>query len=275
MTALPIMTLPQRTPLVSLAADIHFPETDEQLLSLLAIKITQCELVQNRGYQIPTKELPFLEPEGMTVQRFREYLTEEQRLKRERDPTAPLVLPRWLLTSYYYRIEQDATGGHRRMVLLVYYGNVKETSKSGQVDKKTVQEFIGLARDQAMMFRTANQPATLERTLLIIPSTLNSDARMELSKFTTIPVDVYLDENLTYNPDTHVDTAKHELLSAAEAKTVKERLHVTNKDFMIIDHDDPIVKHYGWPREGLVRINRNDDEVNVIVDTSTNYRIIV
>ena len=255
---------------------ITFPESDDELLNLLAVKITQCELVRDRGYQIPATEQVFLSEEGLTIQQFRDYLSVQQRNIWNNNPQAPLTRPRWLLTSFYYRLAHDDIGNQYRTAAMVYYGAAESGSKSGAVNTAAIQQFVNTVTNQGRaVAQNAAQRSFLEHAILIVPTPLNSDAGKYLAGFSTIPVTVYQDENLMYNPVTHVDTAIHVLLSPQEALEVKRSLHVTDKDFMIMESTDPVSKYYGWRPGSLVRIIRNDDEVNVIVDHSINYRIVV
>lgn len=255
---------------------VHFSESDEELLNLLAVKITQCEIARDRGYQIPVSEAPFLAEQGLTVPQFRDYLAVQQQNIWNNNPQAPLTRPRWLLTNFYYRTGYAENGVLQRLAMMVYYGAAQSSSKSGMVDTSTIQQFVSTVTNQSRaMAQNLTQRTILEHVILVVPTALNPDAGKYLDKFTTIPVTVYQDETLMFNPVNHVDTATHQLLSPEEAAEVKTRLHVTNKDFMIIERGDPVLKHFGWAPGGLVRVTRNDDEVNVIVDQSINYRIIV
>ena len=250
----------------------NFTESDEDLLSLLAVKITQCELARDRGYQISSQELPFLSEDGITIPDFRAYLVLQQESIWRNNPSAPMARPRWLLTNSYYRIAPNG----RRMAMLVYYGAAQSSSKSGLVDTSTIQQFTSTVINQKRtMDQNINQKTSLEHVILVVPTALNSDAGKHLAGFNTVPVTVYQDEELVYNPVYHVDTSGHQLLSAEEAAEVKVRLHMTNKDFLIAERTEPVVKYHGWPPLSILRVIRTDDEINLVVDHSTNYRIVI
>jgi DNA-directed RNA polymerase subunit H (RpoH/RPB5) len=249
---------------------VQFAESDAELLKLLMVKITQVELIRDRGYEVDG-DARYLSSPGLTVSEFRNALIEKQLFNWQMNPNTPSAAPRWLLADTYFRFIQLPAGRQKRAIM-VYYTAVSSSSKSGTIDTDTIKEFMGLVENFKKQLLAGR--IVLEQVLLVSPAPLGAAARDRLTEFTTVAVTVFLDSELSY-PIMHVDTPQHILLTPKEVRELKDQLKITSKDFMIMTKDDPVAKYYGWPAGSVIRIVRNDDEVNLIVDTSENYRIIL
>lgn len=215
---------------------------------LFDIKKTQLEMVRDRGYDIATEEAILT----MTLENFIQYVSG---IASQMNTSVRAALSR----SY---VSRDNTGGARK-AMLVYYGG-KTNPQQKQVSADVVREFIGLVQRYAIY-----------EAALIVDAPLSSTGNKELSALTLTRWQVFFDYDLTYNPTRHVDTPRHELLSAIEATAKLIEMKTDVSKLLIIKVNDPVVRYYGWPAGGLVRVHRDDSAVSIIAPKSINYRVIV
>lgn len=215
----------------------------------LNIKITQLQLVHDRGYELSQEEAAIL---NMNINEFGAYVN---RLAIA-NPRASI---RSLLSRHY--VGKSNNGSDRSM--LVYYGS-KSNPQQKQVSADVIREFIGLV-----------QKYKFHEAILIVDAPLSSTGDTELSALTLTKWQVFFDQDLTYNPTLHVDTPRHELLSPEEAQAKLRELRVDISKLLILKQDDPVVRYYGWTTGSLIRIHRDDQVVNILAPKSINYRVVV
>ena len=80
---------------------------------------------------------------------------------------------------------------------------------------------------------------------------------------------------MVYSPIEHIDTPRHELLSPEETTAKLREMKTDIGRLLIIKDTDPVVRYYGWPIGGLVRIYRDDSVINILASHSINYRVIM
>lgn len=216
---------------------------------LFDIKKTQLEMVIDRGYNIPVEEeaIP-----NMNLNQFVNYVAQLMTAK-------PRVSMRSLLSRFYEGTNLDGS----RKTILVYYGG-KTTQQQTQVSADVARDFINLIQ------RYGNNEG-----VLILDAHLSSTGQTELNSLPPAKRQVFFDSELTYNPTRHVDTPRHELLSPAEANAKLRQLGVDRAGLLIIKSSDPVVRYYGWPTGGIVRVHRVDDVVSILAPASINYRVII
>lgn len=216
---------------------------------LLDIKITQLQMVRDRGYEISPEEKPIL---GMNIDDFIAYVNRI---------AASIQKPpgRALLSRSYTAKNPD--GSTRSM--LVYYGS-KTNAQQKQISADVVREFIGLVQRYA-----------ITEAILIVDAPLSSTGDSELNALTLTKWQVFFDSELTYNPTLHVDSPRHELLSPEYARAKLQELKADLSKLLIIRSTDPIVRYYGWSAGSLVRIHRDDQAISILSPKSINYRVIV
>lgn len=215
---------------------------------LFDIKKTQLEMVRDRGYEIGAEENIF----AMNLEQFSSYVAELSSVNK--------MVGRSSLSRLYNSKENSE--GVQRIMLVQYAG--KANAQQKQVPSKVVTQFL----------------STIERfgvteAVLIIDAPLSSTGSKALLDLKLVKWQVFNDSDLTYNPSTHVDTARHELLSPEEARHKLVEMKVDISKLLIIKVDDPICKYYGWSSGGIVRVHRNDSSLSILSPKSINYRIIV
>jgi DNA-directed RNA polymerase I, II, and III subunit RPABC1 len=216
---------------------------------LFDIKRTQLQMVRDRGYVITEEELGIL---TMTLEQFTQYITAlSARLQQS--------IRSSLSRSYLAAVPPGAPV----QSILVYYGG------------KTSQSQKQLPADVMRAFLRNIQEYGFQEAVFITDVPLSSTASNELAALTLVKWQVFFDSDLTYNPTLHVDTPRHELLSEEEKQKVLSDLKVDITKLLLIKVDDPIVRYYGWPVGGVVRIHRDDRYISILTPKSINYRVIV
>lgn len=215
---------------------------------LFDIKKTQIQMTRDRGYEISPEEEQILHT---NLNGFIGYV---QGLAAE---TARASVRSLLSRSYVSR-----DGATQKSTMLVYYGG-KTSQQQKQVSADVVREFIKFI-----------QRYGINEAILIVDAPLSSTGNDELSALKLSKWQVFFDSELTYNPTTHVDTPRHELLSPEAAQEKLAELKVDLSKLLIIRVNDPVVRYYGWQSGGLVRVYRNDESVSILSSKSINYRVI-
>ncbi len=216
---------------------------------LFDIKKTQIEMVRDRGYVIPLAEMEIL---NGTYQNFITYVESLA-------ANTPQSSKRLLLTNYYKGNNFD--GSEKRM--LVFFGGLTDPGKK-QISSTVIKEFTALCQKYAFT-----------EAVLIVDAPLSVTSSENLSKLTMTSWQVFHDSDLTYNPTTHGDTHRHELLSPEVAQAKLREMKVEKSKIIILRSDDPIVKYYGWSVESIIAIHRDDSSVSILSPKSINYRVIV
>jgi DNA-directed RNA polymerase subunit H (RpoH/RPB5) len=212
---------------------------------LYDIKIVQLQLVADRGYNLGAEERLF----GFSVDEF--YRFYDEKATREAKNTGHKSI--WTSLSSMYQSDDGRT-------LLAFYGTKTESAKK-KIPINVVTAFADNAKD-------------CNEALLIVDYPLSSKCNDVFKGLKTVRYQVFFDDELTFNPTLHIEVPKHELLTPEEANTILTGMKVTATQVPIIKVSDPIVRYYNWPVGGLVRIYRNDEDLNILAPKSIFYRII-
>jgi DNA-directed RNA polymerase subunit H (RpoH/RPB5) len=214
------------------------------LYSLFLIKRTQLQLVADRGYDLGT-EADILK---MTYEAFIDYLKSKV--------NADLSIRR-ALNGIYQR------PGAKKETILVYYA--ERTSPSDKQLKGTsIMEFISTV-----------QQGSYHEVILITDLPVSPEGKNNLVNLIDVKWQIFNDYELTYNPIHHVDTPLHELMTAEEAEKKLKAMKVDLSGLLIMKSDESIVKYYGWPVGGVVKIHRDYQYIDILAPKSMNYRVIV
>jgi DNA-directed RNA polymerase subunit H (RpoH/RPB5) len=141
--------------------------------------------------------------------------------------------------------------------LLVYFG-----SRNGkkQVSKELATTFVAAA---------LQHQAT--EAILIVDGPLSTGADEAV---TPLHPQVFQEIDMVYNPIYHVDNPAYRLLTTTEVSALLNHMKVSASRIPIILLSDPVVKYYGWPVGSIVRIDRDDSELNLLAPLSLNYRCV-
>lgn len=211
------------------------------------IKKTQLELARDRGYDI-TDEAAIL---NMSLNDFVNYIS--------RAINQPGGIRNML--SHIYKSREEYGGDRRRLV--VFYGE-RTNPQQKQISIDIVRTFISIIQNYSA-----------SEAIFIVDAPLSSDGNLALSAVKLVKWQVFNESELTYNPTTHVDTPRHELLSEEEKIAKLREMRVDVSKLLLIKSTDPVVRYYGWTPGGIVRIHRDDSSISILAPKSINYRVIV
>jgi len=217
----------------------------KKMQRLFDIKKTQLELVQDRGYVVSPQEMAIF---TMTLEEFTNYVNT---MVVSQKKSARTVL------SKSYDMVND-NGEVIRKMEVFYAGKEKK-----YISSETVNEFIKRLT-----------PKVYE-AILIVNAPLSAPSSKELSAVHLTRWQIFNDSDLSYNPIRHVDTPRHELLSPEETQAKLKEMRVDMSKLLIIKVNDPVIRYYGWPVGGLVRVHRDDRAISILAPKSVNYRVIV
>jgi DNA-directed RNA polymerase I, II, and III subunit RPABC1 len=208
---------------------------------LFVVNRTVQEMVQDRGYVIPTDDLQLF---GTTAEVF------VQSMYRARQ-SQPTISVRSLLNREFF------TGDRKRSILVFYGGREKS-----QISVAVTTEFIERAKHYT-------------EAIFVVDADLSPQAMSNLKNLVQTRWQIFKDQELTYNPTKHVLTPKHVLLTSEEAAAKFREWGGDRSNMLLIDAHDPIVKYYGWPPGGIVKIYRDDVFISILVRKTIAYRLIL
>lgn len=225
---------------------------------LLSIKKTQLKMILDRGYNIKGEEHILDMGESDFIRYLIEIKGEEKRSVRS------------LLTRFYVD-EKD-----QQRSILVYYADHsvtrhKKGQNAGKIRLSTLTEHV---REYVRLLVTY-MPA---KAIIILGGKIAKQARDFMIKQligTRTQQEMFIEEDMTYNPTEHVDVSIHELIPANEVPQKLLELKASLTLLNLIRSSDPIAKYYGWTPGNLIRIYRNDEVVSILAPKSVNYRIVV
>ncbi len=215
---------------------------------LFDIKKTQIEMVRDRGYNIPQEELQLLNTD---LSGFLGYVDSKSTLK-------TLNAFRSALGNNYTGINLDGTPKS----MLVFYAN--KPSSNTKIPVQIIRDFLHVM-----------EKYIITEAILIVNAPLSDKGNDTLKAIKMTKWQIFYDEDLTYNPTTHIFTPKHEALTQDEVKSKLAEWKVDISKLLIIESTDPIVKYYGWTPGQVIRIYRNDDYISVLTPKSINYRVVL
>jgi len=226
-----------------------YRQVDNKIYRLFDIKKTQIEMVRDRGYDIPEDE------EILLTSDVNYFVNHIKQLGLKTRGTSNSLLSR----SYM----SEADGETKARSILVYYAN-KVSQQQKQISADIVREFINLVQKYA----------TTE-AVLIVDAPLSSTGNEELKSLTLTKWQVFFESDLTYNLTAHVDTNRHTLIPPEDADRILHQLKADRSKLIVIKIDKPIVRYYGWSIGDLIRVERDDQCINILSSKSINYRVVV
>jgi len=212
---------------------------------LLDIKRVQVQMVRDRGYLIEKDDF-FL---TANINEFMDYIVQKQK------QFTKSVSTKSLLSSFYKNENNES--------ILVYYAS-RERQDQKQISVTVTQNFLKIVNK-----------SNLKEAILIIDAPLSTDSKSNLKAQSTLKIQIFNENDLTFNPTLHVDTPRHELINDNELENLLKDMKVDISKLLIIKSTDPVVRYYGWSPGHVVRIHRNDSALSILAPKSINYRLIV
>jgi DNA-directed RNA polymerase subunit H (RpoH/RPB5) len=228
----------------------------QQFEKLFLIKKTQIELTYDRGFDIGDDE-KFLTWSSLDFMVF----IRRHGFRRE------------ILTNNYKPLDKN---DNRRF--LAYYGSKIKT----QVSVDVVNDFVKVATEgnitDAILILDgpmSNKGLDIIKDITNVNWQDDRHGRNTDQDITNINLQIFQDDELTYNPTKHVKVSRHILLSKEEAIIKMRQMKTDISRLPTMSVDCPISKYYGWKIGDLIKIERNDSSLNILTPKSLNYRIIL
>jgi len=211
--------------------------------TLISVKRTQIQMVSDRGYDVSND-------------RYEEFIANFKEKKNLRE-----------IFNFNYPSKIDP----KKVLHVHYIDKIYKRDKKGvrkeKINTPDIKDYISYLNTYI-----------LYESILIIPVSIGSKALKTLDKFlieSKIKHQIFLEEELTYNPTHHIDVPEHILLSKNETDILLRNAKINISMFPLIKINDPIVKYYGWSIGSVLKIKRNDSVIYLLSENSINYRIII
>lgn len=119
----------------------------------------------------------------------------------------------------------------------------------------------------------------INRSIFIIEGKMSDKANALLLLFGRLvpehKVEIHRELNLMYNPTRHILTPRHILLSKEDGVRILKEMQVDISHIPIISIEDPISKYYGFPLGGIIKLERDDSDINPLNPEGNQYRIVI
>jgi DNA-directed RNA polymerase subunit H (RpoH/RPB5) len=238
--------------------------------TLFQIKITQVEMIRDRGYDITNEIFPrsATDREGrptpiadslgdatplLTIS-FDAFVARYSTYIAQLASIGARVTPRTMLTSIYL----DRSG--RKM--LVYYAH--HEPKATSLKKEEAANFAHLATAHAVT-----------DAIVISKHKLSTDAEEAVLGMVSWRSQIFFDSEMMFNKTKHILVPKHILLSPEQAREFLKVARVKFSQLPRIFKGDPIIRYYGWQPGGIVLIYRSEYFLANVIKTTIFYRAIV
>lgn len=232
---------------------------------LFNVKITQIQMMIDRGYNIPESEKAML---NMTKEQFISYL--EKLVTGEVDnewvpyldsinfPESSKYTERTLLGNVYSKRDENDKRDKRCMVIFV--------------DQDGGQQVIKIIADAIVVIVEGIETGIkYDELILVSKIPFSTVSKKCISDLRYTDHWVFFDKELIFNVSKHVYVPKHTLMSREESIVIKK----IYKHMEQISEDDPVVKYYGWKVGGVVLIERDVSDLDMMIDKYIAKRVIV
>jgi len=205
---------------------MSYAEVDPEIVAkLFEIKKNQLKMVDRRGYNID-RERSLLQ---LTLPQFANSYV---KFAREKNTTF-----RSILTNVY-----ENSVGKR---ILVYYADVPASSTQLGV------EGVGDAIVQMTKYQ-------LHDAIIITAKQLSPPAVKHINGLVAYNIQIFLEEEMAYDPTEHFLVPKHIPLSSDEQRLFLQKNGLTIDQLPIIRTDDTIIKYFGLRAGRIVKIEREN-----------------
>lgn len=208
---------------------------------LLEVKKNQLKMVRRRGYNID-REAPLLKYKR---QNFVNYFL--PRCQKEGKTV------RSMLTNVYEHTDPE------KGRLVVYYAETPTTSQLGVNDAGKAIEYM---REYGA--RTA---------IIITAKPLSTPAVKSINGLVGYNIQIFLEEEMSYDPTEHIFVPKHIPLTEPEQREFLTKNNISIDMMPVISTNDIIARYYGLRQGQVVRIERQNMYETMILN-SVSYKVI-
>jgi DNA-directed RNA polymerase subunit H (RpoH/RPB5) len=198
---------------------------NSEISTLFKIKKTQLKMLRTRGYDI-SREVHIL---SWNVNNFSNVYIDFAKSQN--------MTVRSSLTQIY---NENPTFNLPK--LCVYYADMSSKTTFGKDDFRNFIEFLDRYE--------------VRNGILITSKPLSPDAKKHKKKLSAYSIQVFLDQEITIDPTEHVQVPKHEICSEQERLSITSRPNFDNKDSIIIQPSDIIVRYLGAKKGQMIKVHR-------------------
>jgi len=223
------------------------------------VKITQIQMMIDRGYDVPESEKVML---NMPKDQFTSYV--EKLVSGEVDNE-------WIPYLETINLPENAKYTERTLLGNVYFKDNKRCMVIF-IDQAGGQQVIKVIADAIVVIVEGIETGIkYDELILISKIPFSTVSKKCISDLRYTDHWIFFDKELIFNVSKHVYVPKHTLMDAEKSKAIKK----TYKHMEQISEDDPIVKYFGWKVGGVVLIERDVSGLDMMIDTYIAKRVIV
>ncbi len=222
---------------------------DTQRSLLFKVKKTQLEMLSDRGYDI-SSEIDVLDLDvDSFVTRY-----EDEAKNRERSLGRKVSFKDALGNHYRHRTEEE-------FLYVLYLETPKGEGKTGTIGKTQAKEILSFMSDSRS-----------RQVILITEVNLSPHAARAFRGAPIYKIEHFLYDELTYNLTHHYLVPKHIPLSEEEGRRFLARSKLKFSQIPKLSIDDPVVRYYGLHVGTIVKVGRENNSVDTLVDAYPMYR---
>lgn len=271
---------------------------DTSIDKLLGIKVTQIQLVRDRGFQITERDKDIIKfdnddnfrefykylislddkPSSISYWVNRGFLTQQAlkylgegvgsyvaKLNVTSNPIFVKTIEHKLNWHLYWNEDYSKA-------LLIYYDN----KVNSQVSISTVKSFKNVIDEAERLYaqiRGTSPYNKIVESILIADAKLSPQANKDMND---IPKSqMFLESELSYNPTLNIDNQIHSLVPKNEVKALLKELKADKHGLETFKSKDPTIKYYGWKEGDIIKITRTDHGISILSPNSVNYKLVV
>ena len=255
----------------------------------LKVKITQLELVRDRGYVLEEDEetlLKFYEDDTQDeIARLKSLIAENDSSISKEDIELVESYNRYYDTFLDYIVNRAKFTFMRddvRPILGRFYYNERKTRRlyceylTPPIGNKDhgVNEVSGFLTDVARAQDGKDgDKAILTEAILITPRNIVSSVKKDQLVTTDIHLTLFREDELYYNPTKFMLYSNHYILSKSEVVQLKKDIGVSTKKIPLIQKEEPVAKYFGFRENDIIAIDRDNNFIPTPMRHSTNYII--
>ena len=216
---------------------------------LLKVKITELEMLRDRGYDISKDE-------GIFTFRTSDFYNYYSQLAKTQN-----INIKQALSKSYFKTESDGTV---KMVYVYYPESVIEKGKIKELNVKAIRSIVKLM-----------QSHDIEHIILMTEAGIRRDALKEFDKLPSYQVESFVFDEMTYNLTKHFLVPKYTLMTNEEMTDMLKRNRLRITDLPRMYKNDPVARYYGAKPGQLFKILRDPMYSASLIPEQLYYRLIL
>ena len=245
---------------------------------LYPVKLTQIEMMADRGFLIPEHENTFLDqahrdPEDSFISSLNQLLPSNPSKSSLLDMLNSFDTTNTLSEQSFldYYLQELESSDHSIYDLLTHIYD-HSTKKS---DYKTLVAYAHPPADGAQLgldalssfINVLNKISHCKHLIIITPVPLTPPANKKLKDYPAFKIEVFLEKDLTFNVTKHKRVPRHLGLSPFDSDLFITSNNLNPDHLQILLTTDPVSRYYGFTEGQIVEIHR----INLLENITKNY----